>query len=63
MRNEVVGTNGYEFKALLYAERFGIIEYKVERNKMIYFEVFSKDTVYKAIVDLDKLMEEKRIKQ
>lgn len=46
-----------EQQAILFAERYGIIEYKVRDNKMIYFESFNesrdgKKTIYKCIVDL-----------
>ena len=48
----------YEQKALLYAEKYGIINYMVNDNKMLYFEEFGLDK-YKCEVDLD-VMKEKR---
>lgn len=56
----------YEQKALLYAERYGIIEYEVEENKMTYSEKFyegnAKYVTYNAELDLDT-MREKRSKK
>lgn len=51
----------YEFRALRYAEKYGIIDYKIEDNKMIFYE-FHKDSVYdkkptkyKYVVNLDTM--------
>ena len=49
-----------EQKALLYAEKHGIIEYHVEGNKMIYYSSFPLEhSTIEAVVNLD-VMEEKR---
>lgn len=45
---------GYSDKALLYAEKYGVIEYKVTGSEMIYYSSWpSYKTTYKCIVDLD----------
>lgn len=53
----------YEQNALLYAERYGVIEYTVEDNKMTYFEKFNEGrgvtAVYCAEVNLDTMKEER----
>lgn len=54
----------YEHKALLYAEKYGIVEYEVNDDIMSYYEVIDegKDelSVYNATVDLNT-MKEKRV--
>lgn len=51
----------YEHRALLFAERYGIVEYKIKSNIMIYYEVFYEPnkSKYKCMVDL-KTMKETR---
>lgn len=52
---------GYDLEALKYAERYGIIEYHVKGNEMIYYTSFPYEHVtYKTVVDLD-LQDETRI--
>ena len=54
----------YEFKALRYAEKYGIVDYKVEDNKMIYYETHyddgfnNKPIKYKYIINLDTMKSE-----
>lgn len=55
----LIQNNNYENKALLYAEKYGIFKYSVEKNIMTYEESFSGDT-YVAKVDL-KTMKETRV--
>jgi len=50
---------GYEEKAVKYAERYGIINYKVLHNMMVYREKVKNEGIYKAVVNLDT-MEERR---
>ena len=46
--------NDYELAALRYAETYGIIEYHVKGNKMIYYTSWPMEhETYKAVVDLD----------
>lgn len=51
----------YEHKALLYAEKNGIIEYKVSKNKMVYYELYfdngynNKYEKYKHTLNLDTM--------
>lgn len=53
----------YEQKALLYAEKYGVIEYEVEGREMNYSEEVKegqeKYVVYKAKVNLDTMKEER----
>ena len=46
----------YEQKALLYAERYGIIDYEVNGNIMTYIEVFGNEK-YLCKVNLDEMVE------
>lgn len=54
----------YEQKALLYAEKYGIIEYNVNSDKMTYYELIDEGkgelSVYSATIDLNT-MKEKRV--
>jgi len=54
----------YEEKALSYVERYGIIEYKVEGNKLYYTESFPTEGDYDVVVDLDtnKELSRKKVK-
>ena len=50
-----------EHKALLYAEKHGIIEYHVDGNKMIYYSSFPLEhSTIEAVVNLDIGTEERR---
>lgn len=47
--------------ALIYAEKHGIIEYHINKGKMVYYTSFPMEHMtYKAVVNLETL-EEKRI--
>lgn len=63
MENKV----NYEQKAVLYAEKYGIVSYKVEGNEMIYFEEATESVeqiaVYKAVVNLDTMRELRNLVQ
>ena len=56
----------YRDQATLYAEKYGILKYKVIKNKMIYYANYpaylseSRKT-YKIVVNLDNVREESRI--
>ena len=50
----------YENKALLYAEKYGIIEYEVKKNKMHYTEHFRMEGTYHATVNLDTMKETRK---
>jgi hypothetical protein len=48
----------YQQTALIYAEKYGIIEYEVINNTMVYYEAFPlESTTYKAVVNLDTMQE------
>lgn len=50
----------YDYKALRYAEIYGIIEYRVEGNKMIYTESYPNEGTFEHKVNLDEWEEKKR---
>ena len=52
--------NGYEHKALLYAEKYGIINYRVKDDQMVYYEVWGKDK-YECTVDLNTMKESRKL--
>ena len=53
--------NEYEQKALLYAEKHGIIEYHIDENKMVYYSSFPLEhSTIEAVVDLDTATEKRR---
>lgn len=53
----------YEDKALRYAERYGVIEYHVKGNKMIYYMSYPLErATMKVVVDLDAMKEDERIR-
>ena len=54
--DEKMNNDTHEQKALLFAERYGIIDYKVVKNLMIYNEVFPTGT-WKCTVDLYTMKE------
>lgn len=45
----------YEQKALLYAEKYGIVTYDVENNFMIWIEKFPIEGSYRYILNLDTM--------
>ena len=46
--------SGYEHSAIIYAERYGIVEYHVSGNQMIYYTTFPMEhATYRAVVNLD----------
>lgn len=50
----------YELKALQFAEKYGKIEYKVEKNKMVWGESYRGErNSYKCTLDLDTMKETK----
>ena len=57
----VMETARNEQKALLYAEKYGIIEYHVEGNKMIYYSSFPLEhRTIEAVVNLDTMTEKRK---
>lgn len=54
----------YKTEALLWAEKYGIIEYTVKGCRMIYYKTYPTEGTYKHIVDLrtldEKVVELKR---
>ena len=58
--------NNYENKALQFAEKHGIIDYKVKGNKMIFYEIFHTDSTltkkikYKVVIDLRTMTETRK---
>jgi hypothetical protein len=50
----------FENKALLYAEKHGIIDYVTKGSKMVYSEYFYGEGTYQCTVDLNT-MKEKRV--
>ena len=48
----------YELRALRYAEKYGIIEYHVKGNEMIYYTTWIMEhATYRAVVNLDTMDE------
>lgn len=50
----------YYKKALGFAERFGITEYKVKGKEMVYKEKIRGEGTYKATVNLDTMEETRK---
>ena len=55
----------YEEKAIEYSEKYGIVDYEVDQNKMIYYSNYPKylaepRRTYKVVVNLDTQKEELR---
>lgn len=51
----------YEQKALLYAEKYGIIDYKVDGCTMTYEVYYSVNEVYMCTVDLITMKEVRKL--
>lgn len=51
----------YNKIALFYAEKYGIIDYKVVNGVMTYKEVFATEGTYLCEVDLDTLQESRKV--
>lgn len=51
------GREYYENKAVSYAERYGIIEYRVSKNEMIYYQTYPTGGTYDVRVNLDTMKE------
>ena len=50
----------YEHLALLFCEKYGIIEYKVEGNKLVFYSTYTYERrTFKSVVDLDTMKETK----
>lgn len=49
----------YEMKALIFAERYGIVDYKVVNNQMIYNETFTSET-WQGTLNLDTMKETRK---
>lgn len=49
----------YEHEALLFAEKYGIVDYEVVGNEMIYKEYFSSET-WQGTVNLDTMKETRK---
>lgn len=57
---EVWGYSKYDASALVYAEHYGIVEFHVKGNQMIYYPTYPEEhATYKAVINLDTF-EEKR---
>ena len=53
-----MNNNNYEHKAILYAEKYGVIEFHVKKNQMIYYSSFPLEhSTIKAVVNLDTMQE------
>lgn len=52
--------NNYSQQALLYAEKYGIVNYKIKNNKMVYYENFRMEYItYRCVIDLRTFKEER----
>jgi hypothetical protein len=52
--------HNYNDRALLYSEKYGIVNYRVNKNNMIYYESFQLErNTYKCIVNLDTMKEQR----
>ncbi len=66
IRKEIKTMADYENKALQFAETYGIIDYKVKGNKMIFYEIFHTDSSltkkikYKIVIDLRTMTETRK---
>lgn len=55
---ELYGYSKEKASALIYAEQYGIIEYHVKGNRMIYYPTYPEEHMtYKAVVNLDTFKE------
>ena len=50
----------YKMRAREYAEEYGVIDYKVKNNEMIYRERYPLEGIYKATVNLDTMVETRK---
>ena len=51
-----MNNTNYEHKAILYAEKYGVIEFHVKKNQMIYYSSFPLEhSTIKAVVNLDTM--------
>lgn len=53
--------SNYNDLALAYAERYGIIDYKVNGNTMTYQEHFPSEGTYEAVLNLDTRKEVRKL--
>lgn len=53
----VWGLEKYEFRALRYAEKYGIIDYEVVGDRMKYTETYKNEGTFTHIIDLDLMKE------
>jgi hypothetical protein len=53
----------YEHKALLFAEKYGIIKYEVKDHYMIFEESFPTEGTYICRVNLKTMSEERKLKR
>ena len=55
---KLYGYDKYKAGALIYAEEYGIVEYHVQGNQMIYYPTYPMEhRTYKATVNLDTFKE------
>ncbi len=52
-----------EKKALLFAEKHGIVDYILTGNKMVYYETWGEEGTYKCTVDLVSMKEKRSLIQ
>lgn len=52
----------YELTALRFAEKHGIIDYKVNENKMKYKETLNGEGTYDCEVDLNTMVETRKLR-
>ena len=50
----------YEIKAIRYAEKHGVRDFKVKKNIMTYYESYPREGKYKATVNLDTMVETRK---
>ena len=59
---EVMKQRDYEEKALIYAEKYGILNHTLKGNTMVYIEEFNEKEIYYVEVNLENMKEKRRIK-
>lgn len=58
---ELYGYKKSKASAIIYAEQYGILEYHVKDNQMIYYPTYPEEhTTYKAVVDLGSFKETRK---